>query len=111
MNREIRGEKNMKKTILATLTLVSSMTLPALASLGSSHSHIKQNGVALSTVGKSLESTFGIQQTLRSTKESFRDNSSKTKQAFLQPNPYQSYFDQNPSAKTELKIDLDNFDM
>jgi hypothetical protein len=87
------------------------MTFPALASLGTTHSSLKQNSVALSTVGKSLESTMGIQQTIRSAKESLRDNSSTTKQAFLQPNPYQSYFDQNPSAKTELKIDLDNFDM
>ena len=38
-------------------------------------------------------------------------NFSDKLQAAISGNPYQSYFDRNPSAQTELKIDLESFNV
>lgn len=96
------------KKLLLIVTLVGATTLPSWASYGNAENNVKPAS-SFSTLGKSIENSLAIQQALRS--QSTKTAESKSEQAFLPVNPYQSYFDQNPLAHTELKIDLDNFDM
>jgi hypothetical protein len=106
-NQRSKEENYMKKLMMA-LSVVTVISLPGWASFPNNTSESKSDAV-LSTLGKSIENTLAIQQALRS--ENSKSSVPARHHAFLPSNPYQSYFDQFPLARTELKIDLDNFDM
>ncbi len=93
-------DMSMKKTLTAALVLISVVAQAPL-----------KNQQSLTGVGVNLKTALGLQAAFPLAKASMAKKASTNQQAFLPTNPYQSYFDQNPYAKTELKIDLDNFEM
>lgn len=90
----------MKNTLTVALVLLSVIAQGPL-----------KNQDSLPTVGVNLKTALGMQAALPMAKASLAKKASLDQQAFLSNNPYQGYFDQNPYAKTEFKIDLDNFEM